>query len=49
MHRFSMSDQTQLEQLKGLSTIVVDSGDFHLFEKIGAQDATTNPSVRGIY
>lgn len=35
----------QLTQLKKLTTVVADSGDFASFEKLKPQDATTNPSL----
>jgi transaldolase len=34
-----------LDSLKGLTTIVADTGDFALMEKYQPQDATTNPSL----
>ena len=34
-----------LEQLKQFSTIVADTGDFHLIEKYQPTDATTNPTL----
>lgn len=36
---------SQLEQLKKLTVVVADSGDFSTFEKLRPQDATTNPTV----
>jgi transaldolase len=38
-----MSDQ--LTQLKAMTTVVADSGDFSAFSTLKPQDATTNPSV----
>jgi transaldolase len=41
-----MSSKThQLEQLKKLTTVVADSGDFQSIEKFKPIDATTNPSL----
>jgi len=41
-----MADQkSSLEQLKQFTTVVSDTGDFHLIEKYKPQDATTNPSL----
>jgi len=37
--------KTQLDQLKELTTVVADSGDFSSFEIYRPQDATTNPSL----
>jgi transaldolase len=37
----------QLTQLKSITTVVADSGDFSSFHKLKPQDATTNPSVCG--
>lgn len=34
-----------LEQLKKMTTIVSDTGDFHAIEEFHPQDATTNPSL----
>lgn len=36
---------SQLEQLKGMTTVVADSGDFNSFKEHRPQDATTNPSL----
>eukprot|EP01123_Difflugia_compressa_P004449 TRINITY_DN15868_c0_g1_i1.p1 TRINITY_DN15868_c0_g1~~TRINITY_DN15868_c0_g1_i1.p1 ORF type:complete len:352 (-),score=70.16 TRINITY_DN15868_c0_g1_i1:49-1026(-) len=36
---------SQLDQLKQLTTVVADSGDFASFELYKPQDATTNPSL----
>ena len=36
---------SQLEQLKALTTVVADTGDFHLLAQFAPQDATTNPSL----
>lgn len=36
---------SQLEQLKRMTTVVVDSGDFEEMKKFHPQDATTNPSL----
>jgi transaldolase len=35
----------QLTQLKKVTTVVADSGDFSLFAELKPQDATTNPSL----
>jgi transaldolase len=35
----------QLEQLKTMTVVVADSGDFHSFVSLKPQDATTNPSL----
>ncbi len=34
-----------LEQLKKMTTVVADTGEFSLIEQYGPQDATTNPSL----
>ncbi len=34
-----------LEQLRGYTTVVSDSGDFHAIQQYRPQDATTNPSL----
>ena len=39
------SDQTLLEQLKQMTKVVADTGDFHSIEKFRPADATTNPSL----
>jgi transaldolase len=36
---------SQLEQLKALTTVVADTGDFEQIAKFKPQDATTNPSL----
>ncbi|BCX49919.1 transaldolase [Haloferula helveola] len=36
---------TQLEQLKGFTTVVADTGDFESMKDYQPQDATTNPSL----
>ena len=36
---------TQLEQLKTMTTVVADTGDFNAIEHYQPQDATTNPSL----
>jgi transaldolase len=36
---------SQLDQLKKITVVVADSGDFHSFVKLKPQDATTNPSL----
>ena len=35
----------QLDALKTLTTVVADTGDFHLIKQFQPQDATTNPSL----
>jgi transaldolase len=35
-----------LEQLKALTVVVADTGEFDLINEFKPQDATTNPSVR---
>lgn len=40
-----MEKESQLEQLKGMTTVVVDSGDFEMMKEFHPQDATTNPSL----
>lgn len=39
------SAQSQLEQLKILTTVVADTGDFERMKEFQPQDATTNPSL----
>jgi len=39
------STLTQLEQLKKLTTVVADTGDFERMQAFQPQDATTNPSL----
>ena len=39
------SAQSQLEQLKKLTTVVADTGDFECMKEFQPQDATTNPSL----
>ncbi|MEI9981582.1 MAG: transaldolase [Edaphobacter sp.] len=34
-----------LEQLRGMTTVVSDTGDFHAIQQFRPQDATTNPSL----
>ena len=34
-----------LEQLKQMTVVVADTGDFHSIEKFRPRDATTNPSL----
>jgi len=45
LHLDNMAQPTQLDQLKALTVVVADSGDFHSFEKLKVRDATTNPSL----
>ena len=37
--------QTLLEQLRMMTTVVADTGEFQAIEKVKPQDATTNPSL----
>jgi transaldolase len=37
--------KTVLEQLRGMTTVVADTGDFKSIEKFKPQDSTTNPSL----
>lgn len=37
--------RTLLEQLRGMTTVVSDTGDIEAIEKVKPQDATTNPSL----
>ncbi|HEX3438585.1 MAG TPA: transaldolase [Pseudacidobacterium sp.] len=37
--------KTLLEQLRGMTTVVADTGDIEAIEKVKPQDATTNPSL----
>jgi transaldolase len=40
-----MPNQSQVEKLKNLTTVVADTGDFNAIKKFAPQDATTNPSL----
>ena len=40
-----MNTSNQLEQLSGMTTIVIDTGDIESIKKFTPQDATTNPSL----
>ena len=40
-----ISVMTQLDQLKKLTTVVADTGDFEAMKEFQPQDATTNPSL----
>ena len=40
-----MSEKSQLDQLKNMTTIVADTGDFEAISKFTPEDATTNPSL----
>jgi len=40
-----MSTNTQLDQLKQITTVVADTGDFATLKQYAPQDATTNPSL----
>ena len=37
--------KTVLEQLRSMTTVVADTGDFHSIEKFKPTDSTTNPSL----
>lgn len=41
----SLRDANQLEQLKRLTKVVADSGDYGTIKEFAPQDATTNPSL----
>src|SRR5450432_229586 len=41
-HKFM---ETQLDQLKQLTVVVADSGDFATLKQFAPRDATTNPSL----
>lgn len=41
----SVATLTQLDQLKALTTVVADTGDFESMREYAPQDATTNPSL----
>ena len=41
----SIMAKTVLEQLRGMTTVVADTGDFKSIEKFKPQDSTTNPSL----
>jgi transaldolase len=41
----SNEDRSLLEQLKQMTKVVADTGDFHSIEKFRPYDATTNPSL----
>ena len=40
-----MGAVNQLEQLKKVTTVVADTGDFEAISKFAPEDATTNPSL----
>ena len=40
-----MDQPSLLEQLKTMTTVVADTGDFAAIEQYQPQDATTNPSL----
>ena len=40
-----MSEKSQLDQLKDMTTIVADTGEFEAISKFTPEDATTNPSL----
>ena len=37
--------KTVLEQLRGMTTVVADTGDINSIQKFKPQDSTTNPSL----
>ena len=39
------TDRSLLDQLKEMTRVVADTGDFRSIEKFRPQDATTNPSL----
>ncbi|GBG34484.1 Transaldolase [Hondaea fermentalgiana] len=39
------TEQTQLDQLKDMTVVVADTGDFQMIKKFKPVDATTNPSL----
>ena len=43
--KITSTGESQLEQLKKLTTIVADTGDIDAIRKFKPQDATTNPSL----
>jgi transaldolase len=43
--KITPTGESQLEQLKKLTTIVADTGDIDAIRKFKPQDATTNPSL----
>ena len=40
-----MSQNSLLDQLKSMTVVVADTGDFNSIEKFKPRDATTNPSL----
>ena len=40
-----MSNSSKLAQLKGMTTVVADTGDFEAISQYSPEDATTNPSL----
>ncbi|GIR41711.1 MAG: hypothetical protein CM15mP51_24910 [Porticoccaceae bacterium] len=40
-----MGAVNQLDQLKKVTTVVADTGDFEAISKFAPEDATTNPSL----
>jgi transaldolase len=42
---WGMSTNTQLDQLKQITTVVADTGDFATLKQYAPRDATTNPSL----
>ena len=41
----TLAKTSQLDQLKKLTTVVADTGDFATLKQYAPQDATTNPSL----
>src|SRR5208282_6179917 len=44
-HRRPPMARSTLDQLKDMTVVVADTGDFHSIEKFRPRDATTNPSL----
>ena len=40
-----MSNKSKLDQLKEITTVVADTGDFDAIAQYAPEDATTNPSL----
>ena len=40
-----MSNKSKLDQLKEMTTVVADTGDFDAIAQYAPEDATTNPSL----
>lgn len=39
------TESSFLDQLKGMTVVVADTGDFHQIKQYSPQDATTNPTL----